>query len=194
MRGMAPGSKLYHARAFEGGKSNMDIILAALDWAASQDVRIINMSFVGPKNDLLEAACANARARDMLLVAAAGNNGPGAPYGYPAAYDSVIAVTATDEKDQLMQQANRGPYVFVSAPGVNMLAPIGGGSDLVTGTSFAAAIVSGAVANLIHNAPDRSADWIAAALSTTAKDLGDAGRDADFGYGLLDTKAAAAKK
>ena len=61
-----------------------------------------------------------------------------------------------------MQQANRGPYVFVSAPGVNMLAPVGGGSDLVTGTSFAAAIVSGAIANLIHNAPDRSADWIEA--------------------------------
>ena len=51
-RGMAPGSKIYHARAFEGGKSNMDIILSALDWAAEQDVRIINMSFVGPKNEL----------------------------------------------------------------------------------------------------------------------------------------------
>ena len=48
-RGMAPGSKIYHARAFEGGKSTMDVILAALDWAAEQDVRIINMSFVGPE-------------------------------------------------------------------------------------------------------------------------------------------------
>ena len=76
---MAPGSKIYHARAFEGGRSTMDIILSALDWAAEQDVRIINMSFVGPKNDLLEAACAAARGRDMVLVAAAGNNGPKAP-------------------------------------------------------------------------------------------------------------------
>ena len=125
-----------------------------------------------------------------MLVAAAGNNGPKAPYGYPAAYHGVIAVTATDERDQLMAQANRGPYVFVSAPGVNMLAPVGGGADLVTGTSFAAAIVSGAIANLIHAAPERSADWIEAALSSTAKDLGDAGRDSDFGYGLLDAKAA----
>ena len=127
-RGMAPGSKIYHARAFEGGKSTMDIILAALDWAAEQDVRIINMSFVGPKNDFLEEACAAARERDIVLVAAAGNNGPKAPYGYPAAYDGVIAVTATDEKDQLMAQANRGPYVFVSAPGVNVIAPVGGGA------------------------------------------------------------------
>ncbi|MDQ2704791.1 MAG: S8 family serine peptidase, partial [Pseudomonadota bacterium] len=171
-RGIAPGSKIYHARAFEGGRSTMDIILSALDWAAEQEARIINMSFVGPKNTFLEEACAAARERDIVLVAAAGNNGPGAPYGYPAAYDGVIAVTATDGKDQIMAQANRGPYVFVSAPGVDVLAPVGGGQDLVTGTSFAAAIVSGAIANLIHAAPERSADWIEAALSSTARDLG----------------------
>lgn len=193
-RGMAPGAKIYHARAFEGGKSTMDVILAALDWAAEQDVRIINMSFVGPKNDLLEEACASARERDIVLVAAAGNNGPKAPYGYPAAYPDVIAVTATDERDKLMAQANRGPYVFVSAPGVNVIAPVGGGQDLVTGTSFAAAVVSGAIANLIHAAPDRSADWIAAALSSTAKDLGEAGRDSDYGFGLIDAKAAGEMK
>ncbi|MCX7306107.1 MAG: S8 family serine peptidase [Hyphomicrobiales bacterium] len=193
-RGMAPGARIYHARAFEGSKSTMDIILSALDWAAGQDVRIINMSFVGPKNELLEAACAAARERDIILVAAAGNNGPKAPYGYPAAYDGVIAVTATDDKDQLMAQANRGAYIFVSAPGVNMLAPVGGGADLVTGTSFAAAVVTGAIANLIHAAPERSGDWIAAALSSTAHDLGVAGRDSDFGFGLIDARAAGAVK
>jgi subtilisin family serine protease len=192
--GMAPGATIYHARAFEGGRSTMDVILSALDWAAEQDVRIINMSFVGPKNEFLEEACAAARERDIVLVAAAGNNGPKAPYGYPAAYDGVIAVTATDENDKIMAQANRGPYVFVSAPGVNVIAPVGGGQDLVTGTSFAAAVVSGAIANLIHAAPDRSADWVAAALSSTAKDLGDAGRDSDFGFGLVDAKAASEMK
>lgn len=189
-RGMAPGARIFHARAFEGGKSTMDVILSALDWAAGEEVRIVNMSFVGPKNDLLEEACIAARERDIVLVAAAGNNGPKAPYGYPAAYPGVIAVTATDDKDQLMREANRGPYVFVSAPGVNVIAPVGGGQDLVTGTSFAAAVVSGAIANLIHAAPDRSADWIEAALSSTARDLGEAGRDSDFGFGLIDAKAA----
>lgn len=191
LEGMAPGAKIYHARAFEGGKSTMDVILSALDWAAEQDVRIINMSFVGPKNDLLGVACRNARALGMVLVAAAGNNGPKAPYGYPAAFDGVIAVTATDAKDGLMPQANRGAYVFISAPGVEMVAPSGGGSDVVTGTSFAAAIVSGAIANLIHAAPDRAADDIEKALAATARDLGPKGRDDDFGYGLLDIRAAA---
>ncbi|RVC92742.1 peptidase S8, partial [Mesorhizobium sp. M2A.F.Ca.ET.029.05.1.1] len=68
LEGMAPGAKIYHARAFEGGKSTMDVILSALDWAAEQNVRIINMSFVGPKNDLLGTACRNARALGMVLV------------------------------------------------------------------------------------------------------------------------------
>ncbi|RWC31772.1 MAG: peptidase S8 [Mesorhizobium sp.] len=191
LEGMAPGAKIYHARAFEDGKSTMDVILSALDWAADQDVRIINMSFVGPKNDLLGVACRNARALGIVLIAAAGNNGPKAPFGYPAAFDGVIAVTATDARDGLMPQANRGAYVFISAPGVEMVAPSGAGSDVVTGTSFAAAIVSGAIANLIHAAPDRSADDIEKALAATARDLGPKGRDNDFGYGLLDIKAAA---
>ncbi|RWN01730.1 MAG: peptidase S8 [Mesorhizobium sp.] len=194
LKGMAPGARIYHARAFEGGKSSMDVILAALDWAAEQDVRIINMSFFGPKNDLLGVACRNARALGIVLVAAAGNNGPKAPYGYPAAFDGVIAVTATDAKDGLMQQANRGAYVFLSAPGVEMVAPSGAGSDVVTGTSFAAAIVTGAIANLLHAAPDRSADWVEKALAATARDLGPKGRDNDFGHGLLDIKAAATAK
>ncbi|MFD1985062.1 S8 family serine peptidase [Mesorhizobium newzealandense] len=194
LEGMAPGARIYHARAFEGGKSTRDVILSALDWAAEQDVRIINMSFVGPKNDLLGVACRNARALGIVLVAAAGNNGPKAPYGYPAAFDGVIAVTATDARDGLMPQANRGAYVFISAPGVEMVAPSGAGSDVVTGTSFAAAIVTGAIANLIHAAPDRTADEIEKALAATAKDLGPKGRDNDFGFGLLDIKAAESAK
>jgi subtilisin family serine protease len=189
-RGMAPGSAIYHARAFEGGKSTMYVILDALDWAAEKDVRIVNMSFVGPDNDLLKSACDSARARGLILVAAAGNNGPKAPYGYPAAYPGVIAVTATDANDKLMPQANRGPYVYVSAPGVDMLAPIDGGTDAVTGTSFSAAIISGAVANLLHDNPDRTADWVEKALAETASDLGPMGRDEDFGYGLVNAKAA----
>lgn len=193
-KGMAPGSKIFHARAFEGGKSNMEIILNALDWAAEQNVQIVNMSFVGPKNALLEQASRGARARGMILVAAAGNNGPGAPYGYPAAYKGVIAVTATDAKDAIMKQANRGPYVYISAPGVDLMAPVGGGTDLVTGTSFAAAVVSGAIANLLHAEPKRSADSIEKALASTATDLGDKGRDTDFGFGLINTRAAEAAK
>lgn len=189
--GMAPGAAIYHARAFEDGRSTMDAILAALDWAVGEGVQIVNMSFVGPKNELLGAACAKARARGVVLVAAAGNNGPGAPYGYPAAFPGVMAVTATDSRDGLMQQANRGAYVYIAAPGVDLVAPIGGGQDLVTGTSFASAVVAGAVANLLRGDPNLSVDQLEKALAETAVDLGPEGRDEDFGYGLLNVTAAA---
>ncbi|TIQ00575.1 MAG: peptidase S8, partial [Mesorhizobium sp.] len=65
---------------------------------------------------------------------------------------------------------------------------------VVTGTSFAAAIVTGAIANLLNAAPDRSADWVEKVLAATARDLGPKGRDSDFGYGLLNIKAAATAK
>ena len=193
-RGIAPGAAIYHARAFEGGTSTMDVLLAALDWSAEQNAQIVNMSFVGPRNDLMELGCAAARNLGMVLVAAVGNNGPKAPYGYPAAYDGVIAVTATDEKDKLMPQANRGSYVFIAAPGVEMLAPVDGGIDVVTGTSFAAAIVSGAIANLLHAAANHDAGWIEGALAQTASDLGKRGRDNDYGFGLMNAKAVLARE
>jgi hypothetical protein len=190
LHGMAPGARIYQARAFDHGHSTTGILLDALDWAAGQNVRVMNMSFAGPKNDLLETACRAASARGIVLVAAAGNDGPDAPYDYPAAYEGVIAATATDEQDRLMQQANRGSYVFIAAPGVNVPAPIEGGQDLVTGTSFSAAIVSGAIADLLRAAPKLDARQIDAALAESASDLGAPGRDADFGFGLLDMRAA----
>lgn len=189
-RGIAPGALIHHARAFEGGVSTMDILLQSLDWSTESGADIINMSFVGPRNDIFELACDTARELGIVLVAAAGNHGPGAPYGFPAAYDSVIAVTATDEKDALMAGANRGAYVFVAAPGVDMLAPIPDGIDVVTGTSFAAAIVSGVVANLLRETSDRSPAAVEKALAATARDLGHAGFDEDFGHGLVDARAA----
>ncbi|MBK8457281.1 MAG: S8 family serine peptidase [Phyllobacteriaceae bacterium] len=191
--GMAPKARIFHARAFENGKSTMDAILAAFDWAVSQNARIVNMSFAGPQNGLMRSACEAALERGVVLVAAAGNNGPEAKPAYPGAYPGVIAVTATSERDTLMPQANRGDYVFVAAPGVDVVAPTpGGGADFMTGTSFAAAIASGAIANLIAADPTRDDNWVARTLSATARDLGAAGRDADFGYGLLTVGAAMA--
>ncbi|WP_374568171.1 S8 family serine peptidase [Nitratireductor sp. ZSWI3] len=191
-QGMAPGARLLHARAFESGVSSTDVLLAALDWAADEGAEIVNMSFVGPENSLFSAACRNAMERGIVLVAAAGNNGPGAPFGYPAAYDGVIAVTATDVHDKLMQQANRGRYIDLSAPGVNVMAPIPGGVDAVTGTSFAAAIVSGTIANLMRAGETADPQALAALLARTALDLGPPGRDEDFGAGLINAQAAMA--
>ena len=194
-RGLAPGAQILHARAFENGKSNADAILASLDWAASEGAQIINMSCEGPRNRLLELFCNAAAKRDILLVAAAGNNGPKAPPAFPAAYASVIAVTATDADNKRMEQAATGSYLKISAPGVGIMAPIpGGGFDLVTGTSFAAAIYSGALASMMRRAPGASGAEIEKRIAATALDLGPKGRDSEFGFGLMDVRAALRSK
>ncbi len=190
-QGVAPGAHIYHARAFENGRSNANAILAALDWSAEQNVQIVNMSFVGPRNNLFEQACNAAFERGILLVAAAGNNGPKAPVAYPGAYKSVVAVTATDDQNHRMAQANIGSYIAISAPGVGVMAPIpGGGFNAVTGTSFAAAIYTGAVANLMRRDPAQSAIAIERIATKTALDLGIKGKDVEFGYGLINFRSA----
>ena len=97
-------------------------ILKSVDWAASKNARIINMSFAGPPDDLLREMLTKANARGIVLIAAVGNAGPRSPPLYPAADAGVIGVTATDVDDKLMPQANRGPQVAVAAPGVEILA------------------------------------------------------------------------
>ncbi|MBO0742947.1 MAG: S8 family serine peptidase, partial [Hyphomicrobiaceae bacterium] len=111
------------------------------------DVQIVNMSLVGPKDDLVHARIAAMVRGGKVFVAAAGNGGPNAAAGYPAAYEEVIAVTAVDGKGGNWDHANRGTYIDVAAPGVQIRTALPGGKDgLVSGTSFAAPFVTAAAA------------------------------------------------
>src|SRR5204862_4088911 len=102
--------------------------------------RVINMSFAGPYDPMLQVAMKNARAKGVVLIAASGNLGPNSAPLYPAADPNVIAVTATDQNDQLFSMAVRGPHVAVAAPGVDVVVPAPDATDqLTTGTSVAAA-------------------------------------------------------
>jgi subtilisin family serine protease len=79
-----------------------------------------------------------AEEQGIILVAAAGNGGPQAPPTYPAASPNMIAVTATDNRDQLFSNACRGLHISVAAPGVDVMAPATAGTyQVVTGTSIA---------------------------------------------------------
>jgi subtilisin family serine protease len=99
----------------------------------------------------------------------------------------VIAVTATDADDHLFDQANRGRYVSVAAPGVDILVPApDAGYQITTGTSVAAAHVTGVAALLMARNPKAHIDTIRDILLSTAKDLGPKGRDDQFGWGLVD--------
>ena len=194
--GSAPAARILAIRAFaanpqNGAESTSFVVLKALNYAAQQNAQIINMSFAGPADPLVQQALGAAFARGIVLVAAAGNAGPNSPPLYPAADSHVIAVTATDSADHLFAQANRGAYVAIAAPGVDILMPAPEDKYQVnSGTSFSAAYVSGLAALLIDRNPGITPDGVRAALTTTAHDLGPKGRDDQFGAGLADAMAA----
>jgi subtilisin family serine protease len=103
----------------------------------------------------------------------------------------VIAVTAVDEADRRYEHANRGSYIAVAAPGVDILAPIEhGGYAYVSGTSFAAAYVSGVAALLLERDPNLDPQSVADLLATAAEHLGPNDRDDDFGAGRVDAYKA----
>lgn len=195
LMGIAPAARILAVRAFEatsgGAGSTTARILDGLQWAADSGARIVNMSFAGPPDPKLHDMLAAARKKGIVAIAAAGNDGPQAPPAYPAAYPEVIAVTATDADDKLYNLANRGTYLAVAAPGVNILAAAPNSAyELTTGTSVAAAHVSGLAALLVERYPGLDPDAIQAILIHTAKDLGPQGRDDEYGAGLVDAYAA----
>ncbi len=196
LMGVAPGARILAISAFspdanESPQATTQHILAGLEWAIKKGARVINMSFAGPHDPMLQLALKNARERGVVLIAAAGNLGSKSPPLYPAADPNVIAVTATDADDKHFAQANQGPHVAVSAPGVDVLEPApNGGYQLTTGTSVAAAHVSGVAALLIERDPSLDPAAIHEILTLSARDLGSKGRDDTFGWGLIDPSRA----
>jgi filamentous hemagglutinin family protein len=189
--GTAPSAHLLAVHAFSTKAANAEsttfAILKGIDWSASQGARIINMSFAGPKDPSLERALKAAYDKGIVLIAAAGNAGPKSPPLYPGADPSVIAVTATDADDKIFSGANRGNYVAVAAPGVDILVPApDNGYQLTTGTSVAAAEVSGVVALLLERNPRLTPADVRRILTTSARRLGSGDRNDDFGSGLVD--------
>jgi filamentous hemagglutinin family protein len=189
--GTAPASRLLAVHAFSTSTTTAESttfnILKGVDWSVNQSARIINMSFAGPKDPSLERALKLAYDRGIVLIAAAGNAGPKSPPLFPGAVPYVIAVTATDVDDKLFAGANRGKYVSVAAPGVDILVPAPESSyQVTTGTSVAAAEVSGIVALLLERNPKLTPADIRRILTSSAKRLGPGDRDENFGSGLVD--------
>ena len=188
----APESRILAARAFrtrdrEGGpETTTHILMAAVGWAVKSGAKILNMSFIGAPDPALQQLLQAANKKGIVVVAAAGNGGPTAPPVYPAAYPGVIAVTAIDEADRPYESANRGPYISIAAPGVDILAPIEhSGYAFVSGTSFAAAYVSGIAALLLERDPMLGPEAVARLIAAGAEDLGAVGWDDEFGAGRV---------
>lgn len=195
-KGVAPEADILSVRAFykvkgqKSAHSSTVILLRAMDWVAAKQANVVNMSFAGAKDPSIGRAIDKLLERKVHLVAAGGNNGPKAPAAYPAAYDGVIAVTATDTNDKLYTSANRGQYIELAAPGVDVfvVAPKGTHS-FSTGTSMAAAHVSGLIALIVQQRRKIDQQAVRSILASTAIDLGKPGFDAEFGAGRVDAEA-----
>jgi subtilisin family serine protease len=145
------------------------------------------MSFAGPRDPSIERALKAAAEKGVILIAAAGNAGPKSPPLYPAADVNVIAVSASDYADKPFAMANRGKHIAVAAPGVDVLVPSPkGGYQLTTGTSVAAAHVSGVAALLLEGRPNLTPKDVRAILMSTAKPVAFRGHEEVFGAGLVD--------
>ena len=181
-------AELYAADVYCGTPTGgaVDAIVAALGWMVQEQVTVINVSLVGPKNILLERIVGALIARGHVIVAAVGNDGPSAPPLYPAAYADVVGVTAVDARRRVLLEAERGPQVMFAALGADFkAADIDHGYAAVRGTSFAAPTVAALLAAPLST-PDR--DAARAAIEALAKQAVNPyrhGRDLTYGFGLV---------
>lgn len=132
-------------------------VALGVDWSLAQQARVINLSFTGPRDPLLLRLLRQALSRRVVVVAAAGNNGPNGPPLYPAAEPGVIAVTAVDAAGRPYAHGATGRHVELAAPGVEVLSTWPGADyRAASGTSFAAAQVSALAALFLAARPELS--------------------------------------
>ena len=148
------------------GRIFTDDLAAGIVWAVDHGANVVNLSLGGPTSDRLEkAAVAYAEAHDVLVVAAAGNEGTSAKQ-YPAALPGVLAVGATSSNGAVRAPfSSYGSWVDLAAPGRSIVvATPGGGYEVADGTSYSAPLVSGAAALLAAYRPGRTAAELQQAL------------------------------
>ena len=144
-RGAAIGARLYVADVYGGSRAagSATAIVRALGWLSGHHAQVINISLVGPPNELVQRAIQIVQSRGSEVVAAVGNDGPAAPPQYPAAYPGVVAVTAVDASGRALPEAGRAAHLDFAAPGADMAAALPGqGYTRVRGTSFAAPLAA----------------------------------------------------
>jgi len=203
--GTAPEAYLWAVKVLDrNGSGYTSDVIDGIIWAMNNNMQVVNMS-LGTASDIqaLHDAVDAAYAAGVVIVAAAGNSGDGDgstnEVNYPAKYSSVIAVAAIASDDSTPSWSSEGEEVELTAPGVSIRSTWNDGLyKTISGTSMASPHVAGTVAlilaTVVQSAYDADADgvWdpaeIRAALQVTADDLGAAGHDNFYGYGLVDAE------
>ena len=196
--GVAPNAEIYALKVLDGGgHGDLSWIIEGIEWAVDNKMDVVNISIGGPDSPALQDACDAAYDAGVLLVAAAGNTN-GGDVTYPAAYNSVIAVTGTDSADQQGWFAPLGSQIELAAPGVaikstslnNGYADLSGTSQAAPHVSGLAALVLSAGVNDLNNDGIVNNRDVRMQLQMSARDLGDPGKDDVYGYGLIDVATA----
>ncbi|MBE0448229.1 MAG: S-layer homology domain-containing protein [Actinobacteria bacterium] len=200
--GVSWGARLLAVKVLNSRGSGTDLTVSnGIIYAADRGAKIINLSLGGYNySSTMASAVLYAQSKGCVIIAAAGNDNKGS-LDYPAGYQNVIGVSATDLSDNKASYSNYGWYVDVAAPGgdgdlnVNheygILSCYPGGSyTYAIGTSMATPHVSGLAALILSRFPNRNRDQLVRTLQETADDLGAAGKDDYFGYGRINAKKA----
>lgn len=205
--GVAPEADLFGVKVLDGsGTGHASDVVLGIEWSIANNMQVINLSLAEDTHvQALKDAVDAAAAAGIVVVASAANSGDGDPTTndvlWPGKYESTIAVSATDSNDVVAHFSSDGAEVEIAAPGVNVLSTTrGGGYATMNGTSMATPHVAGVVAQMLAAPVMASADsdangaWssteVRAYLQTTADDLGTAGRDVFYGFGLADAMEA----
>jgi len=198
--GVAPGIQIYACKVLNAsGSGDFSTIIAALEWCVNNDIDVTNQSlgsFVNP-GSAVESAYDNAAEAGIYHAAASGNFFGIFGIAYPARFDSVVATGATEKNNKKASFTDTGPQLELAAPGVDVLScKRGGGYIEFSGTSMASPHVAGTAALVFAtgiadaNGNGRINDEVRARMNMTAIDLGNPGRDTQYGFGLVNAQAA----
>lgn len=187
--GMSWNSKIMPIKAIgaDGSGTAFDIA-QGIEWAVDHGADVINLS-VGnyTPSAVLQEACRYAYERNVVLVAASGNDATNQP-GYPAAYPEVLGVSAVDHRKQRAEFSNYGSYVDVVAPGVDIASTfIYGDYAALSGTSMACPHVAALAALIRSVKPQLSNVEVMELIRDSSMDLGEPGRDDFYGYGMINS-------
>jgi thermitase len=190
--GVAFNSPLSICKALNSaGSGTTSDVASCITWEADRGVEVISMSLGGGAATTLQNAVRYAANHDVVVVAAAGNDG-NATLNYPAAYAEVVSVAATDSRDAHATFSNANSDVEVAAPGVNILSTYNdGGYRVLSGTSMATPHAAGVAAVIRTKNPAFTAAQARSKLDASVDDKGPAGRDTQFGFGRVNLVKAA---
>ena len=191
--GVAFNSPLSICKALSGplGQGTTSDVASCITWVTDRGAKVISMSLGGGAATTLQNAVRYAASHDVLVLAAAGNDG-NSTVEFPAGYAEVVSVAATDARDAHASFSNTNADVEVAAPGVNVLSSYNdGGYRVLSGTSMATPHAAGVAAVIRTKNPTFTAAQARSKLDASVDDKGVAGRDTSFGFGRVNLAKAA---